>query len=52
MLILGIPNPVIGVLSILGGSSWESMASIISISAIVVIFCLLPGTKRAFGLPA
>jgi hypothetical protein len=52
MLILGILNLIFGFLSILGGSSWEAMASIIIISAVVVIYCLLPGTKRAFGLPA
>lgn len=52
MLILGILNLVFGFISILGGSSWEAMASIIIISAAVVIYCLLPGTKQAFGLPA
>ncbi len=52
MLILGILNLIFGFISILGGSSWEAMASIIIISAAVVIYCLLPGTKQAFGLPA
>ena len=40
-----------GFLSILGGSSWESMSTIMIISAAVLIYCMLPGTKRAFGLP-
>jgi hypothetical protein len=34
----------------LGGSSWEAMAPIIIISAIVLIYCMLPGTKKAFGI--
>jgi hypothetical protein len=51
MVILGILNLIFGLLSILGGSSWESMSTIIIISAAVVIYCLLPGTKQAFGIP-
>lgn len=51
MVFLAILNLVFGFLSILGGSSWESMSTIIIISAAVLIYCLLPGTKQAFGLP-
>jgi hypothetical protein len=35
---------------VLGGSSWEAMAPLIIISGLVLIYCLLPGTKKAFGL--
>ena len=38
-------------LAILGSSSWEAMAPSILIAAIVLIYCLLPGTKQAFGIP-
>lgn len=51
MVLLAILNLVFGFLSILGGSSWESMSTIIIISAIVLIYCMLPGTKQAFGIP-
>jgi len=40
-----------GIICVLGGSSWEAMAPIIIISGLVLIYCLLPGTKKAFGIP-
>jgi hypothetical protein len=51
MVVLSLLNLVLGFISILGGSSWESMSTIIIISAAVFIYCMLPGTKRAFGIP-
>jgi hypothetical protein len=39
-----------GILCAIGGSSWEAMAPIIIISALVLIYCMLPGTKKTFGL--
>lgn len=38
-------------LSVLGASSWEAMAPGILINGIILIYCLLPGTKQAFGIP-
>ena len=35
---------------VLGGSSWEAMAPMIIICALVLIYCFLPGTKKAFGI--
>lgn len=37
-------------LSVLGASSWEAMAPEILISGIILVYCLLPGTKAAFGV--
>ncbi len=39
-----------GNLCAIGGSSWEAMAPMIIISALVLIYCMLPGTKKTFGL--
>jgi hypothetical protein len=38
-------------IAILGGTSWEALAAGIIISALILIYCLLPGTKKAFGIP-
>jgi hypothetical protein len=51
MVLIAIFNLIYGIICVLGGSSWEAMAPIIIISGLVVIYCLLPGTKQAFGLP-
>ncbi len=39
-------------LSILGGSSWENMAPQIVVSGLILIYCMLPGTKRSFEIPS
>ena len=52
MVVLGVFNLIFGFLSVLGGSSWEAMAPILIVSGLVVIYCMLPGTKQAFGIPA
>jgi hypothetical protein len=44
-------NLIYGIICVLGGSSWEAMAPIIIISGLILIYCLLPGTKQAFGVP-
>jgi len=36
---------------VLGGYPWESFAPMIIICALVLIYCFLPGTKKAFGIP-
>jgi hypothetical protein len=38
-------------IAILGGTSWEVLIAGIIISALILIYCLLPGTKKAFGIP-
>ena len=51
MVLIAVFNLMYGLLCVLGGSSWEAMAPIIIISGLVLIYCLLPGTKEAFGMP-
>jgi len=36
---------------VIGASSWEAMAPMFIVSGLVLIYCLLPGTKEAFGIP-
>ena len=42
---------IYGIICVVGASSWEAMAPIIIISGLVLIYCMLPGTKEAFGIP-
>jgi hypothetical protein len=51
MVLIAIFNLIYGIICVLGGSSWEAMAPIIIISGLILIYCLLPGTKQAFGIP-
>ena len=51
MVLIATFDLIYGVISVLGGSSWEAMAPIIIISGLILIYCLLPGTKQSFGIP-
>ncbi len=51
MVMISLLNLVFGIINVLGASSWQAMAPIIIISGLVLIYCLLPGTKDAFGIP-
>jgi len=51
MVLIAIFDLIYGIICVLGGSSWESMAPLIIISGLVLIYCLLPGTKQSFGIP-
>ncbi len=51
MVLLSGLNLVMAFLSILGSSSWEAMSTAIIINGLILIYCLLPGTKRAFEIP-
>jgi hypothetical protein len=43
--------PLYATICVIGASSWEAMAPMLIISGLVLIYCLLPGTKDAFGIP-
>jgi hypothetical protein len=51
MVLIATFDLIYGILCAIGGSSWEAMAPIIIISGLVLIYCLLPGTKEAFSIP-
>jgi hypothetical protein len=51
MVIISGLNLILAFLSVLGGSSWDAMAASIVINGAILIYCLLPSTKRAFEVP-
>jgi hypothetical protein len=44
-------NLIMIVLSVLGASTISAFAPTLLINGLILIYCLLPGTKRAFGPP-
>jgi hypothetical protein len=44
-------NLILAFLYILGGSSWEALSAAIIINGLILIYCLLPSTKKAFEIP-
>lgn len=40
---------IFDVIAIIGRSSWQAMMPSIIVSVLVIILCVLPGTKAAFG---
>ena len=44
-------NLILAFLYILGGTSWEAVSAAILINGLILIYCLLPGTKKAFEIP-
>jgi hypothetical protein len=49
LVIVSIFELFLGFLSMLGASTWEDVSASIIISAIILLYCMLPGVKRAFG---
>ena len=51
LVVLSILNLILAFVSGLGGTPWEAMLPSIVLNDIILIYCLLPGTKAAFGEP-
>jgi hypothetical protein len=51
LVIVSIFELILGFISMLGANanSWEDVSASIIISAIILLYCMLPGVKRAFG---
>ncbi len=51
LVIISILNLILAFVSVLGRSSFQAMLPAIRINGVILIYCLLPGTKEAFGQP-
>ena len=49
--LISIFSLIFGIINVIGASSWEAMAPVIIVSGLILIYCMLPGTKQAFGIP-
>jgi hypothetical protein len=49
LVIVSIFELILGFISMLGASKWEDVSASIIISAIILLYCMLPGVRRAFG---
>ncbi len=48
--ILSALNLLFDFFAILGGTSWEALAPSLLVNGLVLLYCLLPGTKAHFGV--
>lgn len=49
--VISIWNLTLAVIDILGGSSFDAMLPVLVVSGLILIYCLVPGTKAAFEIP-
>jgi tetrahydromethanopterin S-methyltransferase subunit C len=49
IVILSTLNLILAFVSLLGQSSWQALAPTILVNGLILIYCILPGTKAAFG---
>jgi hypothetical protein len=52
LVILSALNIILDIISIIGQTTFSAVAPSIVVNAIVLIYCLTPGVKRAFGTEA
>ncbi|MFC1960531.1 hypothetical protein ACFLYO_07465 [Chloroflexota bacterium] len=43
-------NIIFDFIAVIGGTAWEYILPSLAINTIILIYCLLPGTKAAFGV--
>jgi len=51
LVLISVCNLVLAVISIIGNSTTQAMLPAIVINGLILLYCLLPSTKRAFGEP-
>ena len=51
MTVISILNLVVAAIDIIGGTSFDAMLPVIVVNGLILIYCLLPGTKAAFEVP-
>lgn len=48
LVIITIFNLILAVVSIIGGTDWELLLPSLILNGVVLVYCLLPGTREAF----
>jgi predicted flap endonuclease-1-like 5' DNA nuclease len=48
VVVIAIFNLIVIAVELLGGSTWQSLMPAILVNGLILIYCLLPGTKKAF----
>ena len=49
VVVLAVLNLIMAVVSIIGATSWQAMLPTILINGVILVYCMTPGVKSAFG---